>query len=287
MDASCSTNSNKTCIDCGECKDLSAFHSRGKGFSTRAECGPCRAIRRRKRKRVHVEEKRCSTCDNVRPACEFHKDITAPTGLCSRCNTCKKIERESVTVDQWISRKSTCTVCGAGLSKNRYEIGLCAKCDETSRQRTEMRVWEQIKDHLPPPSSRDNVMTGGSCGEHKRRADVSWVGKDRVIFLEIDEYSHSARSIDCELGKLDSTKWGLSEDYQCKFTAFVRMNPDIHKGSPVPFERRCEDTVRAVKKWLTCEPKHPHLIHVEYLHYGDSGRKHIQAAKQKESIIVY
>jgi hypothetical protein len=151
-----------------------------------------------------------------------------------------------------------------------------------------MRFWEAIKDRLPEPSSRDNVLTGRSCGEGVRRADVSWVGSDRTVFLEIDEYSHSDRCVTGELAKMDGTKWGLAPDLQCRFAVFVRVNPDPQPGSDASFETRCDDAVEAVLRWIDADLTGLNSLkpHVEYLHYGDPGSKHIEAARESESIVV-
>ena len=190
---------------------------------------------------------------------------------------------------QWASRKSCCTLCGKNIASIRYDIGICAGCDETVRQRTEIRFWEAIKDRLPPPSSRDDVLTGRACGEGIRRADVSWVGSDRVVFLEIDEYSHSNRPISCELKKLGETKWGLAKDLQCRFTVFVRVNPDAQPGSDVSFETRCDDAVETVLRWIDGDLTGLDALkpHVEYLHYGNSGFKHVEAAREEPKIVVW
>jgi hypothetical protein len=152
----------------------------------------------------------------------------------------------------------------------------------------EMRVWDAIKKRLPEPSSRDNVLTGASCGEKVRRADVSWVASDRVVFLEIDEYSHSGRLVPCELAKLVDTKWGLARDLQCKFTVFVRLNPNTQRGSAASFDTRCEDAVDAVNGWIhrDISELNPRKPHVEFLHYGDAGMKHVEAARESDSIVV-
>jgi hypothetical protein len=151
-----------------------------------------------------------------------------------------------------------------------------------------MRVWDAIKKRLPEPSSRDNVLTGASCGEKGRRADVSWVASDRVVFLEIDEHSHSGRSVSCELAKMDDTKWGLARDLQCTFTVFVRLNPDLQPGSVASFDARCDDAVDAVNGWIhrDISDLNPRKPHVEFLHYGDAGMKHMEAARESESIVV-
>ena len=45
----------------------------------------------------------------------------------------------------------------------------------------------------------------GGCG--RRRPDAAWVRDDRVVYLEIDEDSHSDRAVSCELAKIDDTAY--------------------------------------------------------------------------------
>ena len=117
------------------------------------------------------------------------------------------------SLDMILNSKRCCQSCGRwlGINKRQRKERLCTFCDTTCRQRTEHIVWEYIKDHLPYPSSNDNVLIGDEevCHTARRRPDRTWVLADRVVDLEIDEHSHRDRLLPCELAKLDDTRWVL------------------------------------------------------------------------------
>ena len=139
-----------------------------------------------------------------------------------------------------------------------------------------------ILPQLPPPSANDSQLT--DCGEDKRRADLIWIGQDRVVQIEIDEDEHKNRSVDCELGKIDSSKWGLHPEDQCKPMFFIRFNPDGCETEE-EFHQRCTYLVSVVKKHLTMEVSNTLKTHVCYLYYSDNN-KHLLAAKEKEQFVV-
>ena len=178
-----------------------------------------------------------------------------------------------------------CHVCGEHKVNRKYGTpGVCVQCDKTIPERIEHKVKNYLLTKLPPPSANDNQLTGTECGESKRRADLIWIGHDRVIQVEIDEDEHKSRTVDCELAKMDSSKWGLHPEDQCKPMVFVRFNPDGCQ-SEEEFEQRCLHLVSVVEQHLTMQMSNTLKTHVLYLYYSDTN-KHLLAAKEKEHFVV-
>ena len=88
---------------------------------------------------------------------------------------------------------------------------------------------------------------------------------------------------------MDGTKYGLASDLQCRFTVFIRVNPDAQRGFDASFETRCDDAVEAVRRWIDADLTGLDALkpHVEYLHYGNSGLKHVDAAREEPNIVVW
>ena len=196
--------------------------------------------------------------------------------LRSQCKECCPVELQYVRF---------CHVCGEHKVNRKYGTpGVCVQCDKTIPERIEHKVKNYLLTKLPPPSANDNQLTGTECGESKRRADLIWIGHDRVIQVEIDEDEHKSRTVDCELAKMDSSKWGLHPEDQCKPMVFVRFNPDGCQ-SEEEFEQRCLHLVSVVEQHLTMQMSNTLKTHVLYLYYSDTN-KHLLAAKEKENFIV-
>lgn len=184
--------------------------------------------------------------------------------------------------------KRFCHICGNTSVKRKYGTpGICAKCDETVSERIEHRVKKYILCQLPPASVNDSQLTGSGCGEARRRADLLWIGQDRVVQVEIDEDEHKYRLVECELGKMDSSKWGLHKDVQCKPMCFIRFNPDGCKTDE-EFNLRCDHLVRTIQQCLEGweGPMTDNLkTRVVYMYYSENS-KHIRAASSQEQFIV-
>lgn len=179
-----------------------------------------------------------------------------------------------------------CLICAEhSVKSRRYGTpGVCAKCDKTIPERIEHKVKNHIIPKLPITSSNDSQLSGKICGEAKRRADMLWIGQDRVIQVEIDENEHKSRSVSCEMSKIDSSKWGLHVDDQCKPMFFIRFNPDGCKTEE-EFYQRCDQLVISVKKYLQI-PIHDDLkTRVIYMYYSDDN-KHLLATSYNEHFIV-
>ena len=179
-----------------------------------------------------------------------------------------------------------CHVCGQHSARQRRTgtPGICARCEKDGPEHVEKKVKRIILPKLPPPSANDDRVTGVHCGEMRRRADLIWIGLDRVIQVEIDENEHKYYTVECELAKMDSSKWGLHPEDQCKPMVFIRFNPDGCQ-SEEEFKQRCAQLVHTVEECLTMQLTNTLNTHVHYLYYSDTN-KHLLAAKDHKHFIV-
>ena len=155
-------------------------------------------------------------------------------------------------------------------------------------QRVKTIVLDKYK--LPRPSANDDRVTGATCGESRRRADLLWIAQDRVIQVEIDEEEHKYRLPSCETAKISDSKWGLHEDHQLKPMIFIRFNPDGCQ-SDEEFERRCAHLVDVVLGAITkpiadvVDVASALQTTVYYLYYSDTN-KHVLEAKKHDQFVV-
>jgi hypothetical protein len=190
-----------------------------------------------------------------------------------------------MSIEQAQKSKVVCNVClTTTLSGLRIHIGLCAGCDKDVKRRLEYIVWDKIEPFVKEPTIRDNKIIGGAaCDSARTRPDVCWVLDDRIVHVEIDEDSHEDREIACELKKLDSGNWGLS-DYELEHlpTWTVRFNCSHYDGRKIGLDARCEKLVELINHLL----KTPDLTtwnqlatNVTYMYYHSKAQKHIDAAR--------
>jgi hypothetical protein len=168
-----------------------------------------------------------------------------------------------------------------------YRISLdlmrvCATCRGAGAESRQNVMLDALLPKLPQPSAVDDKLIGGdACDTGRRRPDVAWVGQDRQVHLEIDEDSHGARVVACELAKLTDTRWGSENGGKPLVT--IRFNPDLmDPGANVPIEDRCSAVIDEITRWITCpiEQLKPYeAVHVVYMFYSSKGKKHIDAAK--------
>ena len=113
----------------------------------------------------------------------------------------------------------------------------------------------------------------------KVRPDLAFVLPDRVLVVEVDENSHENYEIDCELAKLDRTRWAA--EYGNLPVSVIRFNPDIQSGSPLPLNKRLDHLEAMVRDELN-RPLRGNLLgcRVLFLCYGISGNKHVEACRQ-------
>jgi len=82
-----------------KCVCICGGETRTRGFMLRSgrakSCGCWHSEEitlRLKQPRIPVSEKRCPTCNVVKPASDFGKDASRPSCLCSQCKHCKNVE---------------------------------------------------------------------------------------------------------------------------------------------------------------------------------------------------
>ena len=173
-----------------------------------------------------------------------------------------------------------CLVCGQVDVKRRITgtPGVCRGCDKTLPELIAHKVKRILLETLPPPSASDSTYTGLTCDTSRRRADLLWVGMDRVLQVEIDEEAHADRSVECELAKIHESKWGLSEEDQQKPLIMIRFNP-------ISVDRGCQCVIELFEHWRTCIMWDKLRINVLYVDYPEDS-VHIAAARSKSQFIV-
>ena len=200
---------------------------------------------------------------------------------------------ECLTQDQ-IGEKLFLCPCGKKIfkfrRKDRGGTGLCAECDPQSFQRIEHTVRDRLIKNDFEPSSADDKMLGSKkdCPSVPvTRPDLSYVGQDRVLYVEVDEDEHRDRKVSCEQRKFDGAKWGLAEDLRVLPTILIRFNP--HGG---PFEDVLERLMEVVYKYrttpiadLNLDPRHDFVVNAVYMFYTPTS-KHIRNAREQASIHV-
>jgi len=199
---------------------------------------------------------------------------------------------ECLTQDQ-IGEKLGMCQCGKQIRGDRREdrggTGLCATCDPQSFQRIEHTVRERlIEDEFCyiPSSADDKLLGGKSCpGVARTRPDLSFVGHDRVLYVEVDENEHRDRKVSCEQTKFDGAKWGLAEHLRVLPTIMIRFNP--HGGD---FEKVLKRLMEVVYKYRTTpiadpnlHPQHDQVTNAVYMFYTPKS-KHIRNARESPSI---
>ena len=220
---------------------------------------------------------------------KYHEENMCPHGKePSKCSEC-------LTQDQIGEKLGLCDGCGKRVHgdrrKDRGGPGLCAECDKKSFQRIEHKVRDRLikNDFAYAPSSADNKMLGGKkCPKVPvTRPDLSFVGKDRVLYVEVDEYEHKGYDVSCEQRKFCGAKWGLAEDLRVLPTILIRFNP--HGG---PFEDVLERLMEVVYKYrttpiadLNLHPRHDLVTNAVYMFYTPTS-KHIRNANEQASIHI-
>jgi hypothetical protein len=197
-----------------------------------------------------------------------------------------------MTIEQALCSKNFCNICTTTmLSTTRIHIGICAGCDKNKPPRMEHIVRDKIESHIKiQPTMRDNKFIGGeACASDRTRPDLCWVLEDRIIHVEIDEHSHEDREVSCELKKLDSANWGLS-DFGLKHlpTWTIRFNCSEYDGRRISLDARCNALVHVINRLLErpLTVWDPLRLNVSYMFYHSKSQKHIEAAKESKMSIV-
>ena len=222
------------------------------------------------------ERSKCKECGGG-SVCEHKK-------LRSECKEC-------LTIDAIIRRKTRCP-CGAKLGSGRKNIGICAQCDKTQRERTEHKARRLLLLHMPPPynleaswSALDSQLIGSNlCQTGRRRPDMMIELEDRVVGVEIDENSHANNQLSCEIAKLDDHRWGAAmPGLATKPAVCVRINPDPRGvDDSVGLDERCRLGAEQLIYYAQCPIEELHALGtvVVYVCYGRNGQKHIDEAKR-------
>jgi hypothetical protein len=293
------------------CRECKRDGTGGKGIcphdKPRTQCRACNGVSFCEHDRLRAFCRKCKgsaiCCHNkFRPHCRacggvafcIHNRQRAICIDCKGKNLCKHNRQriqciECQPLEMLLKKKNFCNACGiVQISRNKsLTTGFCASCDSTKNTRTEVLVRDRVLARMPPPSAVDNTLVGGKhCNEARRRPDLAWVGSDRIVMLEIDEHSHEDREPSCEIAKLDSTRWGVSNGFtkeQHIAVITVRMNPDecnTNRMAP-KFDARCQRTADLLTFYIGCALSvlDPLRANVHYLFYHSKGDKHIEAAR--------
>ncbi len=139
----------KRCCFCRQEKPVSEFGKQqirpGHKDGLSSRCKVCRALRRRQlaaRPKIHVDQKVCSRCNELKAASEFSKDAEQRDGLRYVCRECNNAYRARFRQRQIrIPTTKVCSQCGSEkaaceFSRDHYHTdGLrsnCKECDKLS-----------------------------------------------------------------------------------------------------------------------------------------------------------
>lgn len=138
--------SEKSCTVCKEIKPLDAFSPCRNGYQP-----SCKQCRNKKASEINisvtVDEKRCRSCDETKPACEFNRSRNRRDGLQSECKKCVKHRKSQTHYEVTLSEK-TCVDCGltkpaAYFPKNRRRVGgLRKECRECASIRNRSSIYK-------------------------------------------------------------------------------------------------------------------------------------------------
>ena len=90
-------------------------------------------------------------------------------------------------------------------------------------------------------------MSGTYNGEeHRRWADLSYIGIDTITSIEVDEHFHVSHDPFCDLSKISETKGGVKD---ADSTALITMSFKTNKcdGTEWSFEEHLPSLVKLVK----------------------------------------
>lgn len=239
-----------------------------------------------------------------------HRKRRSQCAICGGNSLCIHHHRKTQCVDclplsRLLGMRGYCDCCGMRrIDRRRPNGGVCAACNTRRNQTIAATVWDMLSACIHhTPSSSDSTMVGAkrggrcagvdggalSCGN--RRPDHSWVGQDRVVYLEIDEDSHSGRTTACELAKIDETAYTQTGTTGAiKPAIFIRFNPDADDtGSPL----RLRVQVLADVILFLCSTKYDIQRQLDdaaapvviFLFYHQKSHRKIEAAKSSFAVV--
>ena len=194
--------------------------------------------------------------------------------------------------------KYICKICiKTTLSRNRIQLGICAKCDPNASEimRTEEIMREMIINLVKfEPSSIDSSIIGVSCQElEKRRPDFIYVLPNVVIVIEIDEDSHVHYESSCEMAKISQQNAAiqLCDGLESVDVITIRLNPDAYHIGKVSRETRSKAVADRVNKLIDeYQDKfydRTGYQRVEYYYYHKKAQHHIDAQGQISDVMVF
>ena len=138
--------SDKSCTVCKEIKPLDAFSPCRNGYQP-----SCKQCRNKKASEINisvtVDEKRCRSCEETKPACDFYRSSRMRGGLQSECKKCDKHRKSQTHYEVTLSEK-TCVDCGltktaGGFPRDRRRVGgLRKECRECASIRCRATVYK-------------------------------------------------------------------------------------------------------------------------------------------------
>ena len=171
------------------------------------------------------------------------------------------------------------------ISRTRAGITSCAECDDRTPTRIEKIVVPLLLAQIDhPPSAQDDVLFGGvGCDAGRRRPDLAWFGRDRVIKVGIDEHSHDDRTVSCEMGKMHDQFVSWQKLLGCAVPVFyLKLNPDAYDGPNTRLDTRLSIVANRVNELLTMDDISAFTTlvpHVEYFYYHSKAAFHIDAVR--------
>jgi hypothetical protein len=258
----------ETCIPCEPINIKKCPH--GKQKTTCKECGGSQICIHGRNKSICKECGGSQICIHGR-----NKSICKECGGSKICihgkqkTICKECGGSQICIHGRC--KSTCTECpiqgnisrrickgclSKTLSSKRIEKGLCASCDKSLPERTEITFGKLIIDYVGfEPNLKDKVIaTGSNCeGLDKRRPDLLWFIEGKVaVVVEIDEHSHIGYEPSCEVRKISEQNLAIQQVEGCEnipvFT--IRVNPDAYDVKTVHKKTRAKIVAEKVKELL-------------------------------------
>jgi len=223
------------------------------------QCIPCGGSSICEHKRIKAT---CKDCDGS-SICE-HKRQKSTCKPCNGSAICKHGRIKSECTECPIKGIVPKTICKGCLSKllsnKRREKGICAECDKTLPERTEITFGKLIIDQVGfEPNSKDKTIASGhACkGLDKRRPDLLWVVHGQVaVVVEIDEHSHSSGyEPSCETTKISEQNYAIQMSDGCKMIPVytIRVNPDRYDVKIVQKKTRAKMVANKVKELLKGE----------------------------------